>query len=307
MKRLLYYILVLPTLHSAPSATAQVLSDFLPSALTNNPIAQYNASKCYAYGWGTDINPQRAAYFLRRSAEGAQPQAMAELAEQFSSTSPLLADYWRAEGGESRGNHYESYDNGCYYGETMSYQRDGYGSYAWDSGAVYSGEWQDGRRHGMGFSVFGDATHYGRYTDEPNGYGALIITNPEHQIAGIEGACIYVGDFVGGTPQGVGTLYDRNGTLLYYGNFTKGHPSATYPTTANYAHYRWAHESLPGGDTYEGESNGGIREGFGIYRWADGSVWFGEWEGGVRSGEGLYINANGAMMAGIWAGGELQE
>ena len=307
MKRLLLYILVSLTILLPDGVTAQTLSDFLPAALTNNPIAQYNASKCYAYGWGTEINLPRAAHYLRLAAENGQPRAMAELAEQFSTPSPLLADYWRNEGAESRGNRYESYDNGCYYGEIISYQRDGYGTYAWDSGTVYSGEWQDGRRHGMGFSVYGDAIHYGSYTNEPNGYGATIITAPQREIAGAEGACIYVGDFVNGTPHGLGTLYDREGRLLYYGDFAKGSPSATYPTTDSYSRYRWTHESLPGGDTYEGESNNGVREGFGIYRWADGSVWFGEWAGGVRSGEGLYINANGAMMAGSWVDGEFQE
>ena len=66
-------------------------------------------------------------------------------------------------------------------------------------------------------------------------------------------------------------------------------------------------DAIVGKGIYEGESHNGIREGFGIYRWADGSVWFGYWEGGLREGEGLYINANGAMMAGIWSEGELMQ
>lgn len=305
MKRTLLYILVWLTIPLG--ASAQSLGDWLPSALAGNPTAQYNASKCYAYGWGTEANAQRAAYFLRLAAEQSLPRAMTELADHYSPTAPLLAQYWADEGSESRANYYESYENGCYYGEVHNYLRDGYGTYAWDSGTIYSGEWFEGKRYGIGFTLYEGLAHYGNYSDGPEGHGATIVCDSLTHLAGAPGSRVYVGNFANGTPQGQGTLYGADGTLLYNGPFDKGLPTATYPTTANYTPYRWTYEALPGGDSYEGESHNGIREGFGIYRWADGSVWFGYWEGGLREGEGLYINANGAMMAGIWSEGELMQ
>lgn len=307
MRRFILYILVWVTpFLGVYNVVGQSLGDFLPEALAGNATAQYNTSKCYAYGWGTEVNTTKATHYLRLAAENAQPRAMEEMADRYEGVAPLLHGYWDADGEPNRGNLYEGYDNGCYYGELHNYQRDGYGTYAWDSGTVYSGEWYEGERYGIGFSLFGNTVHYGNYSGEPNGHGTTIVTDSLSYLAGAVGSRVYVGDFVEGTPHGQGTLYGHDGTLLYNGEFERGVPVGTYPTQENYTPYRWSYESLPGGDSYEGETLRGVREGFGIYRWADGSMWFGYWEDGLREGEGLYINANGAMVAGIWSYGELQ-
>jgi 1-phosphatidylinositol-4-phosphate 5-kinase len=52
---------------------------------------------------------------------------------------------------------------------------------------------------------------------------------------------------------------------------------------------------------------GGLRHGFGIYHWADGSWWCGFWAEGLRDGAGLYMRADGAIMTGIWSNDSLQE
>ena len=49
-----------------------------------------------------------------------------------------------------------------------------------------------------------------------------------------------------------------------------------------------------------------MRDGFGIYRWEDGSEWWGFWHNGVREGTGLYIRNDGALMSGTWDNGELR-
>lgn len=278
----------------------------MSAAEGGDAVAQYNSSKCYLFGWGTDKNAQKANHFLRLAAENKLPQATGELAKTYEKSAPLVADYWLNGATESRGNHYKSFENGCYYGETLSHMRDGYGTYVWDSGTIYSGEWQEDVRYGFGISFFPRMIHLGNYNEAPNGYGAAIVTDTLNHFAGAANSRVYVGNFTNGLPQGIGTLYDHGGTLVYHGNFNNGVPTNNYPTTDNYSTYRWVVEQLDGGDNYEGETVQGVREGFGIYRWADGSIWFGYWLDGKREGEGLYINSNGAMMAGVWHEGKLQ-
>lgn len=288
---------------------AQELSDFLPSAKSGEPLAQYNAAQCYFHGWGTEINRQLGMQYLRLAAEGELPQAQSALATRYEKTFPLLADYWRGTPADSLPYryHYRSYDNGCYYGEIRGGTRDGYGTFLWDSGTSHTGSWEEGDCYGMGYTRFADQHLYCNYTGDGSGYGALILADTTHHFSGAIGATRYVGYLVDATPNGFGTLYGNDGHLLYFGEFRNGHPTATYPSTENYSSYRWVVEHLNGGDTWEGESVGGIRNGFGIYRWADGSWWFGFWRNGLREGEGLYVRYDGAIMTGYWLAGELQE
>lgn len=84
----------------------------------------------------------------------------------------------------------------------------------------------------------------------------------------------------------------------------------------------------PNGDVYEGQYSEGVREGFGIYRYAsnnekyegewvqnfkhgigrmnyaDGGDYYGFWENGKRHGEGVFTYKNGDMYSGWWKFGE---
>lgn len=84
----------------------------------------------------------------------------------------------------------------------------------------------------------------------------------------------------------------------------------------------------PNGDVYEGYYVEGVREGFGIYRYAsnnekyegewkknlkdgigrmnyaDGGDYYGFWENGRRHGEGVFTYKNGDMYSGWWKFGE---
>ncbi len=292
----------------AKGASAQVLSDFITAAHGGDTTAQFNAAQCYRYGWGTATNLTEWLHFMRLAAEGGEPRAQRILAEHFRPFAPNIATYWALEGSAAANYHYHSFDEGCYYGEMQGGVRDGYGSFAWDSGVYYLGEWENGERYGIGVTLFDNQILYGSLSDgQMEGYGAIVITAEDCWLQGAKGSTRFVGYFENGAPNGIGTLYNSLGEVTYYGNFKNGVPTASYPTTESYSLYRWEVEELPNGDRWEGELFDGVRHGFGTYHWADGSWWRGYWYEGLREGEGLFVRSDGAMMVGTWEKGKLKD
>lgn len=286
---------------------AQSLSEFLAAARGGDAVAQYNAAQCYRYGWGTEADTVASRRFLRLATEASLAPAVDDFISRTAHYAPDLAAYLRgAQSTIPYSTSYRSYDDGCYYGEIFGGTRDGYGFYLWDDGSFYRGCWEDGVRYGVGITRFDDLLIFGNHTGDVHGFGAAIITTPNRYFAGTPGAVRYVGNFEGGIPSGMGTLYDAEGALVYYGLFTHGAASSPQTPDWRYDSYRWVREELPNGDVWEGEMLSGSREGFGIYLWSDGSWWFGFWQNGLREGSGLYIRNDGAMMVGVWESGELK-
>lgn len=301
------YIFIYIICTYAGLASAQTLGDYLPRARTGDAIAQYNTAQCYLYGWGTKPNKGLWLHFLRLSAEGGEPQAMEDLAGHLATLAPDLASYWRGEQSTIPYDYsYHSHTDGCYYGEIHRGERDGYGTYLWDSGIHYTGLWESGERYGVGITHFEDMVIYGNHAGDAHGYGAIILTSPDLHFEGAEGSVYFVGYLSDGMPNGIGTLYNADGEVTYYGEFSNGIPTSTYPTEVRFSSYRWHREALPNGDSWEGEMVDNVRNGFGIYRWEDGSEWWGFWHEGSREGAGLYIRNDGALMYGTWERGELK-
>jgi hypothetical protein len=74
----------------------------------------------------------------------------------------------------------------------------------------------------------------------------------------------YIGEVIGGVPQGKGTMYYSNG------------------------------------DKYVGEFYDGLKEGFGIYYWADGERYEGEFYYDYLYGDGKYYYTDGVIFDGAW-------
>lgn len=286
-------------------ARAQTLDQFLPNAKRGDAVAQYNAALCYFHGWGTEPNTTRAQHYLRLAAEEGEEHAIELLCHHLEPHAVAMAHHLRNNNNNGL-DYYESYDDGCYYGELYSALRDGVGTYLWDEGILYVGEWEYGIRYGLGMTLFDGVTHYGSYDNAPQGLGATIVTHPDTHIYDCPEGVIYVGYFNNGQMHGNGTIYNAQGEIIYYGNFRNGHPTEPYPSPQHYSNYRWVEQQLPNGDSYRGEEAYGQREGFGIYRWADGSLWFGTWHNNHRHGEGFFILPDGGLVAGEWLAGELQ-
>ncbi len=305
MRRFIYIFIICVCV--ATGTSAQTLSDFLAAAQSGNPTAQFNAAQCYRLGLGTTPNLSEWLHFMRLSAEGGEERAQQVLVEHYSPFAPEIASYWMAEQETFPNYHYRSYDEGCYYGELLGGMRDGYGTFVWDNGDYYIGEWEDGERYGLGTTHFDNQILYGNLSDgQMEGYGAIVVTSKGCWLRGTEGSTRFVGYFKNGVPNGIGTLYNSLGEVTYYGEFKNGIPTAPYPCAESYSRYRWVCEELPNGDRWEGESCDGVRHGWGIYRWADGSWWCGSWHEGLREGEGLFVRSDGAMMTGTWERDELR-
>ena len=100
--------------------------------------------------------------------------------------------------------------------------------------------------------------------------------------------------------SGIGTCYDKTGTLLYDGDFKNDRPTEQYPTTNLGDRYRFEIINSGAGAYYIGETMDGKCEGLGIYIWQNGDMWFGFWKNDIRDGTGIYIARNGSVQTGTW-------
>lgn len=245
---------------------------------------------------------------LRLGAEGGDLQAADILLARFADVCPKI-DTVDFSGNKRLPEDfgYESYRNGCYFGE-MGHRgyRNGSGIYLWDSDTCYVGEWDDDERSGYGVTDYGTSRHYGLYDSSSAEGNGVMIAAEGHTFAGLDGCHVYAGEFSNSQFNGTGTLYSADGQIVYYGTFRNGRPTSTFPSTEHYDGYRWEVQECEGGESYCGETIDGVRNGLGIYRWADGAIWFGAWSNGSRNGDGIYIAADGRTVSGTWIGNELQ-
>ena len=67
----------------------------------------------------------------------------------------------------------------------------------------------------------------------------------------------------------------------------------------------WEHHSRAGDESYDGSWKGGLRDGYGVQIYNDGSHYAGEWKHGKRHGQGIFMGAV-AMDSydGAWADDE---
>jgi hypothetical protein len=132
-----------------------------------------------------------------------------------------------------------------------------------------------------------------------HGYAISIV--PEgREITNCPNAKYYVGNFSNDNKSGTGTCYDKTGKLIYHGEFKDHKPVGTYPTTDNYASFKFQTIDYTNGDKYIGETVDGKRIGYGVYAWKDGRIWIGYWVNGERKGQGIDIASNGTFLTGYW-------
>lgn len=203
---------------------------------------------------------------------------------QSSSNNPVSRKEWKRLMKKAVDNYTYSYNNGRYKGQTGSGGgRFGYGVYFWSGDEdFYWGRWgSNGNRNGIGIYMIGK-----------DGYHILNCDNCHY----------YVGEYSNDNKSGKGTCYDKDGNLIYYGDFANDRPTGTYPSTESYSSYRFEILSYDGGDQYIGETKDGKRHGFGVYVWANGDAWYGPWTDGSRDGRGIYMYYNGQVFEGKWQG-----
>ncbi len=135
----------------------------------------------------------------------------------------------------------------------------GYGTYVFEDGSTYSGDFRDGYSHGLGIYETPEGEKYSgnwiRHKRE--GKGRLILPNGD----------LYLGDFKAGMISGQGEMWFREGDY-YNGNW-----EANLPQGQGIFAYA-------DGFLYKGHWRRGFRHGFGVFFSPEGDSVSGEWFNG---------------------------
>lgn len=158
--------------------------------------------------------------------------------------------------------------------------------YCFQSGSMYSGEWQETRRHGVGCQRWPDGAEYcGEWRDNcANGRGEFRHRNGD----------VYIGEWVCNAAHGHGRYKRGRANPLseiedgYVGQFQ-------HDVQHGYGIERW-----PDGTSYEGQYFHGQKSGHGVYTWPDGSRYEGSWHSNRISGAGAYTGCDGRVYRGQW-------
>ena len=199
---------------------------------------------------------------------------------------------------------------------SSSYFHNCFGTYIWDNGDKYVGEWKDDKRHGQGINTWGEGPnkgdkYVGEWKDEKqNGQGTYTWANGDK----------YVGEYKGGKRHGQGTYTFPDGEKYvgeYKGGKRHGHGTYTYASGNKYigewkedlengqGTYYYLADDKYKGDIFIGEYRDGKKHGQGTYTFPDGSKGEGEWKDGKPNGYFIEYNADGSIdREGIYKDGE---
>jgi len=200
-----------------------------------------------------------------------------------------------------------------------------FGSFQFEVGAVYEGQWKDGIMEGRGAHTylgnhFVGLFHGGKKTgkgvmeymtggtydgewlhDRPHGRGEMVYANGDR----------FKGNWLNGMRSGDGVLTCTSGDI-YDGKWAKDRPEGlgtmTYSNGATYiGNWKAGRRHCQGiltvpaaGQVYEGNWHEGMREGAGKMTWNDGSFYEGQWKHNQRHGKGIYKCPTEGLYNGEW-------
>ncbi len=166
-------------------------------------------------------------------------------------------------------------DGDCWNGE---------GTYLYNSGAQYTGQFKKGKINGRGTLLFSNGNIYKGFwkDDYREGKGNLVFTDGGY----------YTGDFKKSQFHGEGEFNYPNGDL-YIGHWASNLPNGE------------GEYSFASGDQYRGQFKKGKFHGQGTMFYASGTKYIGQWADNEKNGNGKMVNANGKMQVGEWKDGEM--
>jgi len=217
---------------------------------------------------------------------------------------------------------------------------DGFGTYTYQNGDKYVGEFKNGKADGLGkFLLQSGDTYVGEVKDDDlNGQGTYTwasgdkyIGNHKNGMGNGQGTFIWVtgesaGDKYEGevkddviNGQGTYTWADGNKYIGMWKN-EKKHGQGTFLwVTGEFAGHKYVGEvkddvingqgtyTYPNGDKYVGEFKDISFDGQGTFTWADGAKYSGMWENNEQNGKGSYTDKDGNVYSGLWDKGQFVE
>ncbi len=163
---------------------------------------------------------------------------------------------------------------------------DGKGTYVYQSGAKYVGQFKGGKIHGQGILYFSNGNKYiGNWENQyREGEGRLVFINGDE----------YIGHFRKSKFNGRGTMTFANGDR-YKGDWVDDIQHGT-------GKYYFAN-----GDRYEGAFDRGKFNGQGTMYYEDGARFVGTWKNNKKNGQGTFYKTDGREVAGFWENGNYVE
>jgi hypothetical protein len=183
-----------------------------------------------------------------------------------------------------------SQQKGCITGDCDN----GFGTWVYDNGDKYSGNWVNQKMHGAGIYYYknGDIYKGDFRNDKLEGTGTVTFRNGDK----------YTGEYVNNLAEGEGTYYYADGKveqgLWLQGQFA-GKSKKTGCVSGDCANGRGTY-ILDNGEKYVGEMRNGSREGKGTYYFNSGEWYSGEWVKNQRNGQGTNYFPDGEKYQGNW-------
>ncbi|MFK7951191.1 MAG: caspase family protein [Saprospiraceae bacterium] len=176
----------------------------------------------------------------------------------------------------------------------------GSGTWKWDSGAVYTGEFQNGTRSGYGQYTFLNGDIYvGEWqNNQKHGYGVYYFNGNSNYKER------YAGEWIADKRSGMGIMYYKDKDIMpRFGLWKDNKFSKKYEDLGclegdcyqNFGLYVW-----DDGSRYEGNFKNGERHGEGIYYYSKGGKYVGHQSTGKRHGWGTYHYPSGSKYVGEW-------
>ncbi|MBF0180299.1 MAG: hypothetical protein HQM03_09770 [Magnetococcales bacterium] len=188
------------------------------------------------------------------------------------------------------------FDNGEeYVGEWRNGQRHGIGTYTFLNGEKYRGDWRDDRMEGKGVFHYQDGARYdGEWrNNQRHGQGSLIQANGDK----------YVGHWRNDKKFGPGTRY-----LMFADFLASQQQTRDLEAQRARAEEEQAKQAQQSRLTIEqairqgqtGCVQGDCENGKGVYIYSSGDYYSGDWAEGNRQGQGIYVFKPGDYYTGSW-------
>ena len=198
-----------------------------------------------------------------------------------------------------------TYNDGTYVGQTDKTLEHGKGTFKWNIGDVYTGEFVYGQRTGKGIYKWNNGDEYNGYFENGTreGKGEYIYANGNK----------FVGTFNSGIKEGEGVFIWHDGDK-YEGNYFDGyrHGKGKYVYASGTVYKGDFNEDqfegngvivYANGDTYKGEFLNDFEHGQGVTKYENGDVYTGQYQNGYMHGKGKMVYENGDIYEGLWEDG----